>query len=50
MAANGWGPFNELGYVEKFGTFDADVAVILLPIGDIYRDLAMLVSSAVFQR
>jgi hypothetical protein len=48
MAANGWGPFNELGYVEKYGTFDADVAVILLPIGDIYRDLAMLVNLPYF--
>lgn len=42
VAANGWGPFNELGYVEKFGSFDADVAVIALPIGDIYRPLAQL--------
>lgn len=37
VAANAWGPFNELGYVEKYGTYDADVAVITLPIGDIYR-------------
>lgn len=42
MAANGWGPFNELGFIEKFGTFGADVAVIALPIGDIYRPLAQL--------
>jgi hypothetical protein len=42
MAANAWGPFNELGYVEKFGTFGADVAVIALPIGDIYRPLIQL--------
>jgi hypothetical protein len=42
VAANAWGPFNELGYVEQFGTFDADVAVVALPIGDIYRPLALL--------
>jgi hypothetical protein len=48
MAANGWGPFNELGFVEKFGTFDADVAVICLPIGDVYRDLAQLMGLPYF--
>ena len=37
MAVNGWGPFEEFGYVEKFGTFNADVAIVCLPIGDIYR-------------
>ena len=42
IGVNAWGPFNKLGYVQKFGTFDADVAVICLPIGDIYRDLAKL--------
>ena len=42
IAANGWGPFNELGYVDAFGTLDADVAVICLPIGDIYRELAQV--------
>lgn len=34
---NGWGPFNKIGYVERFGTFGADVAVICLPYGDVYR-------------
>ncbi len=48
MAANGWGPFNELGFVEEFGTFDADVAVICLPIGDIYRDLSQLMGLPYF--
>jgi hypothetical protein len=37
MGVNAWGPFHELGYVEKFGTFGADVAVICLPVTDIYR-------------
>jgi hypothetical protein len=42
MGVNAWGPFNKLGYVEAFGTFDADIAIICLPIGDVYRDLAHL--------
>jgi len=42
MGVNAWGPFNKLGYVEAFGTFDADIAIICLPIGDIYRGLAHL--------
>lgn len=37
MGVNGWGPFHQLGYVEKFGSFDADLAIIALPIGDINR-------------
>src|SRR5205085_9009807 len=37
MGVNAWGPFQEVGYVEKFGAFNADVAVICLPIRDIYR-------------
>ena len=39
MGVNAWGPFHGLGYVEKFGTFDADLAIIALPTGDIYRPL-----------
>jgi len=39
IGVNGWGPFNKLGYLERFGTFDADLAIICLPNGDIYRDL-----------
>jgi hypothetical protein len=31
-----------MGYVEKYGTYDADIAIIMLPIGDIYRGLAQL--------
>ena len=37
MGANAWGPFHELGYVEKFGTFEADLAMICLPAGDLWR-------------
>ena len=39
MGVNGWGPLHELGYVKKFGTFDADLAVICMPYGDVYRTL-----------
>ena len=39
MGANGWGPFEEHGYVTKFGTFDADVAIINLPLDDVNRPL-----------
>lgn len=39
MSANGWGPFHELGYVGKFGTFESDLAIVCLPIGDIYRPM-----------
>ncbi len=37
MGVNGWGPFNELGFVQKFGTFDADVCVLCLPVDDFRR-------------
>ena len=37
MGVNGWGPFNKLGFVEKFGTFGADVCVISLPVDDFRR-------------
>jgi hypothetical protein len=37
MGVNEWSPIHKLEYARKFGTFDADVAVICLPIGDIYR-------------
>ena len=37
IGVNAWGPFHEIGYIEKFGTFDADLTVICLPTEDIYR-------------
>ncbi len=37
MGVNAWGPFHELAYVKKFGTFEADVAVICGPIYNAYR-------------
>ncbi len=39
IGANGWGPFEERGYLTKFGAFDADVAVIDLPLDDVNRPL-----------
>jgi hypothetical protein len=39
IGVNAWGPFHKLGYVKQKGTFDADLAVICMPIGDIYRPL-----------
>ena len=37
MGVNGWGPLNKLGFVEKFGTFAADVCIICLPVDDFRR-------------
>jgi hypothetical protein len=39
IGVNAWGPFHKLGYIQKFGSFDADLAMINLPIEDIYRPL-----------
>jgi lysophospholipase L1-like esterase len=39
MGVNAWGPFHELAFVKKFGTFDADIAVICGPVYDCYRPL-----------
>lgn len=36
ISAGSWSPPNLLAYVEEFGTFDADVAVIILNKGDIF--------------
>ena len=34
ISAGGWGPPNELGYLKKYGLFDADVLVIVLNSAD----------------
>jgi hypothetical protein len=39
MGVNGWGPFHEGAFVRKFGTFEADVAMICGPIYNCYRPL-----------
>ena len=50
VGVNGWGPFHEMGYVERFGTFGADVAVICLPIADIYRSASGLDTTPFFEK
>lgn len=42
IGVNGWGPFHKMGYVEKFGSFDADVAIVCMPIGDVKRPFSRL--------
>lgn len=37
MGVNAWGPHHELAFVKKFGSFDADLAIICGPVGDCYR-------------
>ncbi|MFO0757732.1 MAG: SGNH/GDSL hydrolase family protein [Byssovorax sp.] len=37
MGVNGWGPYHERGYVAKFGTFGADLAIICGPTDDLNR-------------
>lgn len=35
-SANSWGPRNELAYIAKFGTFEAEVVVLLLNTDDLF--------------
>lgn len=35
-SANSWGPRNELAYIKRFGTFDAQVLVLLLNTDDLF--------------
>ncbi|MCA9538674.1 MAG: SGNH/GDSL hydrolase family protein [Myxococcales bacterium] len=42
MGVNGWGPFHELGYVATRGTFDAQLVLVALPLGDVFRPLSRL--------
>ena len=37
MGVNAWGPLHELAFVRKFGTFEADLAIICGPLYDAYR-------------
>lgn len=48
MGCNGWGPFHERGYLKAFGTFDADLTLVHLPIDDINRPLYGLMSVPFF--
>ena len=42
MGVNGWGPFHKLGYLARYGTFEADLTLICLPYGDTRRPLSRL--------
>ncbi|NEP10764.1 MAG: SGNH/GDSL hydrolase family protein [Symploca sp. SIO1A3] len=46
-SANSWGPRNELAYLKRFGTFEAQVVVLLLNTDDLF---AMIPSSAAVGR
>jgi hypothetical protein len=48
VGVNAWGPFHERGFVRKFGTFQADVAIICGPIYNCYRPLYGLESMPFF--
>jgi hypothetical protein len=48
MGVNGWGPFHEGAFVRKFGSFEADLAVICGPIFNSYRPLYGLESLPFF--
>lgn len=37
MGVNAWGPLHEAAFIEKFGAFDADVAIICGPIANCFR-------------
>ena len=42
IGVNDWGPFNKTGYIRRYGSFDADIAVVCMPIIDVYRRLRHL--------
>jgi hypothetical protein len=50
MGVNGWGPFHKRGFVEEFGAFDADVALVCMPIDDLDRDKYTLASLPFFAK
>lgn len=37
LGVNAWGPLHEEAFIRKFGTFDADVAVICGPVANVFR-------------
>lgn len=37
MGVNAWGPLHERAFIRKFGTFDADVAIICGPVANCFR-------------
>lgn len=42
MGANGWGPEHKLGYLETFGHFEADIAIVAFPYSDLMRPISYL--------
>jgi hypothetical protein len=48
MGVNGWGPYHEHGFVRVFGTMDADLTIVNLPIDDVTRPLYGLASVPFF--
>jgi hypothetical protein len=42
MGINGWGPYHALGYVKRFGTFNADLAIIAMSAANCDRPLTLL--------
>jgi hypothetical protein len=37
MGVNAWGPLHERAFIQKFGTFDADIAIICGPVANCFR-------------
>ncbi len=50
LGVNGWGPLHERGYIEHYGTYDADLVIIHMPYDDIEREKYSLQSLPFFQR
>lgn len=50
MGTNGWGPFHERGYVDRFGAFGADLVMIMMPYDDIDRERYTLMSLPFFRK
>lgn len=42
MGVNGWGPEHKLGYIDAYGTFDADLVVVAFPYSDLRRPISYL--------
>ncbi len=42
MGVNGWGPHHALGYVKRFGTFEADLGIIAMSAGNCDRPLTLI--------
>ncbi|MEZ4314941.1 MAG: hypothetical protein R3F14_43560 [Polyangiaceae bacterium] len=48
MGVNGWGPFHERGFIDKFGALDADLVLVCLPHDDVDREKYSLMSVPYF--